>query len=184
MRRSALILLILFLGITKIPAQVKIYGFVIDFENAHPIDGATVFIHDEYNIAFNPPVNTITDETGYFEFPDMDYGKYSVNAYIYFEFKDDSVAFVYQPGVFNVRDSINTYFKEKGFPINFGFSPTNIKKQYEFRNSLSSVALFDSTSRIEFPFKPAVFEFTKPRVIAVDNLFYKTESSFFEKKNW
>ena len=104
--------------------------------------------------------------------------------YIYFEFKDDSVAFVYQPGVFNVRDSINTYFKEKGFPINFGFSPTNIKKQYEFRNSLSSVALFDSTSRIEFPFKPAVFEFTKPRVITVDNLFYKTESSFFEKKNW
>ncbi len=121
MTRSLILFSILFFISVTGYGQTNISGHIVDMQLGEPIAGATVFLHDEFNIAFNPPVQTKTNEFGYYEFDDMDPGKYSVNAFVYYEAYGDTFAYVYQPGVVTLEEEYPKAFGDS-YVIDFGFS--------------------------------------------------------------
>lgn len=166
-------------------AQVTIHGFVIDTDNAKGIKGATVFLHDGQNIAFDPPINVETDQNGYFEIADLPYGSYSVNSYVYFTDEGTTYAFVYQPGTVTATESKARILYEGKLQFDFGFSfnyMLNHHRVLQMSDQSSSII----TGRIpvygELPFDVA--KFLTPRVITNDILFTSSPSSFILEKTW
>ncbi len=178
--KPALITFLLLFIISPVYAQYSISGYVIDFGEAEPIEGALVFVHNEYNISFDPPINVTTDETGYFEF-DLPKGRYSVNVSVFYEFDADSFAFVYQPGVVTLESE---YFMKRPYDLNFGFSMKYILYNHQLRHQTQGVMSVGMQSREFFALPLGVFNFVRPRVHAPSFAFKRTETSFIQEKTW
>ncbi len=165
-------------------AQITIHGFVIDTDNAKGIEGATVFLHDGQNIAFDPPVNVQTNQDGYFEFTDLPYGNYSVNSYVYFEDEGTTYAFVYQPGTITVTESRARILFEGRLQFDFGFSFNYILNHHRVSQmgSQSSIRMGHVPVYGALPFDVA--KFLMPRVITNDIVFTSSPSSFILEKTW
>ena len=102
-------------------SQITVSGMVIEITTGEPISGATVFVNDEYNIAIYPPLRTVTDNDGLYELK-LPNGKYHIGVYSYYEAEGDTFALAYEPGIFSIPDSMNHYFEDHEFEIDFGMS--------------------------------------------------------------
>ncbi len=176
------ILLLILISTFSFPvySQYTISGYIIDFGEAEPIEGALVFVHNERNIAFNPPINTKTDETGYFEF-DLPEGRYSVNTSVFYEFEADSFAFVYQPGVVTLEGE---YFLKQGYDLNFGFSMKYILSNHLVKHQTQGAMPVGMHTREFFALPLGVYNFVRPRIHAPSFAFKRTETSFIQEKTW
>lgn len=164
---------------TTVNSQIKISGYVIEMSTGTPIQNATVFVHDEFNITFTPSIQTTTNEDGYYEFTDFKEGKYSINAFVYYEALGDSIAYIYQPGVLTVPE-INTSVFKNGIEFNFAFSEVEFRHLYYMKKAFLS----GNRPLVERHTSVAT-RFLKPRVESnVLPYFKKTETILFEKKTW
>ena len=130
MKKSLLItfLLVPVLGV----AQPNICGYVADNKDSVAIEGATVYLYDEYNLPFFEDIRTTTDSNGYYEFRNVEPGRYNINAWTYIEFEADTFAFIIQPGIFNVDTSASA-FNTPCFHVNFEFGLHFNRERYEQR---------------------------------------------------
>lgn len=174
----SLLLLLFLCYCSNVSAQVKLTGYVIEMSTAQPIKGATVFIHNEFNIAFNPPIQTQTNEHGYYEFSNINPGKYSVNAFVLYELMGDTLAYVYQPGILTV-ENIDYSALRNTIGLNFAFSKNEFEFQYHLKESVQSGNMPDLDASIY-----TVFRFLKPRVETSLPSFKRSETTFIEKKSW
>ncbi|MEQ9266113.1 MAG: carboxypeptidase-like regulatory domain-containing protein [Balneolaceae bacterium] len=180
MRHLLIPLVLLFFSSNSAFSQVKVSGYVIEMSTGEPIKNATVFVHNEVNIAFNPPIQTTTNQDGYYEFTDFKEGeKYSVNAFVYYEVLGDTMAYIYQPGVLTIP-KINTSVFKNGVEYNFAFSEFEFKHRYFSRKAALSGNLPTMN-----PQTAIALRFLKPKIETnFYHYFMKTETSFFEKKTW
>ena len=185
MTRTVFYLFIIFLIPSSVYSQTRISGHVVDMQLGKPIAGATVFIHDEFNIAFNPPIQTLTNQFGYYEFVDMEPGKYNVNAFTYYEAYGDTFAYVYQPGVITLEKEYSKAFGNS-FIIDFGFS------RYYFEYLVNNQNPNDQLYPEFAGYQPnsntgmhTLLRFLKHRVYLRNSFnFKRNESVFLEKKTW
>lgn len=185
MTRTTFYLLLIFLIPSSVYSQTKISGHVVDLQLGEPIKGATIFIHDEFNIALNPPLQTSTNEFGYFEFLDMDPGKYSVNAFAYYEAYGDTFAYVYQPGIITLEKEYPKAFGDN-FMIDFGFSKYYFDHLVNNQNSTDQLheqfAAFGANTNTN---AHTLLRFLRHRVYVRNSFnFKRNESVFLEKKTW
>lgn len=189
MTRTISYLFIIFLIPSSVYSQTKISGHVVDLQLGEPIKGATIFIHDEFNIALNPPLQTSTNEFGYFEFVDMDPGKYSVNAFVYYEAYGDTFAYVYQPGVVTLeKETPNIRAFGDSFMIDFGFSKYYFDYLVNNQNSTGQLQLREQFAGFDPNISTnahTLLRFLRHRVYVRNGFnFKKNESVFLEKKTW
>ncbi|RNC85417.1 MAG: carboxypeptidase regulatory-like domain-containing protein [Balneola sp.] len=178
--KTALIASLFLFIISPLYAQYSISGYVIDFGEAEPIEGALVFVHNEYNISFDPPINTTTDKSGYYEF-DLPEGRYSVNVSVFYEVDADSFAFVYQPGVATLEGE---YFMKQGYDLNFGFSMKYILSNHQLKNQTQGAMSVGMHTREFFVLPLGVYNFVRPKVHAPGFAFKRSETSFIQEKTW
>lgn len=175
--------------------QSMISGYVIELTNGFPIKNATVFLHDEFNIALKNEIRTQTDEFGYYEFKNLDIRKYSVNAFVYYEFQGDSIAYVIQPGFVTLSEDqedspiytviskdeetgelVKTY---TGFRLNFGFSESY------FKLTMNPPDEITFSSLKERALYSASLGFIRPRIQTNNDFsFTKSFTSYTQKKTW
>lgn len=180
MRPLLLALLFFVFTSNSVYSQTKVSGYVVELSTGEPINNATIFVHDAVNIAFNPPIRTTTNEDGYYELTDLEEGeKYSINAFVYYEILGDTMAYIYQPGVFTIP-KINTEIFRNGIEFNFAFSEYEFKHKYYFRKAAQSGNLPTMNRQTAIAIR-----FSKPKIETnFYHYFEKTETSFFEKKTW
>ncbi|MFV1885493.1 MAG: carboxypeptidase-like regulatory domain-containing protein [Balneola sp.] len=166
-------------------SQTSISGHIVDIQLGEPIAGATVFIHDEFNIALNPALRTTTNEFGYYEFNDMEPGKYSINAFVYYEAYGDTFAYVYQPGMVTLEDEYPEAFGDS-YLIDFGFSKFYFN--YLVNNQNPNNPIYPES----MGYGPGsntgmhtLLRFLKHRVYLKNSFnFERNETVFLEKKTW
>ena len=190
-------------------AQSRICGYVTDINAQSALSGATVFLNDEYNLPIKPDIRMRTDSSGYFDFHNIEPGKYSVNVWSYFEFKADSFVYVYQPGFLEVRTDTN-YFEifgqQRCYPMNFECDMEAREDEFDkFSSSLQNALLKmweqlpnDSLRVVEFQVDSTEFTEFKDHSWAmmalgstvncnyktIDSLFTPAVSSYIRKKDW
>ena len=103
----------------QIAAQEAICGYITDAYEQGAYEGVTVYLHDEYNLALKEDRRTKTNSDGYFEFKNLEPGKYSVNAWTWVEFRDEQYAFVFQPGFFRVESDTSSRLPLPCHYVNF-----------------------------------------------------------------
>ncbi len=135
-KASSLLLFFLIISQTNLFAQNTICGYAVNVQDSVAMNNVTVFVYDESNLALPRDIRTTTNEEGYYEIPDIPFGKYSINAWAPVTFRADTFAYIVQPGVFNIDSS----FTETNLPcyfVNFFFKPHADEQKYdEFRNML------------------------------------------------
>lgn len=107
---------------TPVAAQEKICGYITDAHKQGAYEGVTVYLHDEYNLALKEDRRTKTNSDGYFEFNNLEPGKYSVNTWTWVEFRGSTYTFVYQSGYANLKtDTSANPLKLPCFYVNLQF---------------------------------------------------------------
>ena len=114
------LIFLFFLIPIKVYSQVKICGYVVNMDDSTAIESATIYLYDQYNLALSADIRTTTDSSGYYELRNIKPGKYNVNTWTYVYFQKDTLAYIFQPGIFNV-DPDSSAFKTPCFYVNFYF---------------------------------------------------------------
>lgn len=179
MRHLLIPLVLLFFSSNSAFSQVKVSGYVIEMSTGEPIKNATVFVHDEFNIAFESPIQVLTNEKGYYEFSDFKKGKYNINVFVYYEALGDTLAYIYQPGTLTVPDS---YYipAARGMELNFAFHKEEFLHTYYTRKAAKHGTI-TQLSEID----NAYYSFLKPKfTLSPQKYLKRAESRFIEKKTW
>lgn len=161
-------------------AQNKISGYVVDQSTGEPIEGVTVFVHDEYNLVIEPHIRTLTDEKGYYEFADLEVKRYNVNFFNFYELAGDTFALILQPGIITLKPEL---VGEEGFTLDISMSKRFLfhlidsqegRRRIEFMN--------DKQKRREHLMR---WNFLKPQVFVNHHPnFYTLNNHYYRKKNW
>ncbi len=187
--------LFLLLISTSLLSQSKISGTIVEMTTGAPIPNATVYLYDEYNIALKNEIRTQTDEYGYYEFENLEIRKYSVNAFVYYEYMGDSIAFVFQPGYVTLEKNAdddpvyNSYTKKDnsneydttftGLRLNFGFSESY------FRYTMESKGLVRLKDLRQINLRNSIRTLTRPRISSnAEPNIWKHFTFVTEKKTW
>lgn len=91
-KASSLLLFFLIISQTNQFAQNTICGYAVDVQDSVAMNNVTVYIYDEYNLALPVDLRTTTNDEGYYEIPDIPFGKYSINAWTPVTFRADTFA--------------------------------------------------------------------------------------------
>ena len=160
-------------------SQISVSGKVIEITTGLPISGATIFVHDEYNIALKPAVRTETDADGNYELS-LPYGTYHLGAYSLYEAEEDTFALVYEPGIFSLPDSVE-FFTKYGLMVDFGMSKVHFKQLYQINKS----GELDNNRVIDLIPYVYISPLTESRVHSNAPAHFKAASiSFIEQKTW
>ncbi|RNC85418.1 MAG: carboxypeptidase regulatory-like domain-containing protein [Balneola sp.] len=167
--------------------QPNICGFVTDRSDSSAVEGATIYLYDEYNLPLFNELRTTTDDTGYFEFTNIEPLKYSINTWTYFTFQEDTFAFVLQPGIFDV-DTSKSMFEHPCFYVNFEFnlevtdSSFNELKESFINSYLSYFKDFDFGEK-DWPtdLLPLLIQW---EITTIDSLFTRYPDMFVRRKDW
>ncbi len=167
-------------------SQPNICGYVTDRSDSSAINGATVYLYDEYNLPLSYELRTTTDSLGYYEFRNVKPQKYSINSWTYFTFQQDTFAFLFQPGIFDV-DTSASVFNHPCFYVNFEFELGVSDSSYnELEERFLSIPFFSENSnsgKRDWPVE--LLQFLIPwKVTTIDSLYNSIPSIEVRRKDW
>lgn len=172
---------------TQLCAQTKISGYIFDNEKHEPIEGATVFIHDEFNLPIYPSINTLTDENGYYEFTDLEIKRYNVSAYHYYEVAGDTFALVMQPGIVTLTEKLAQNEHTNNFTVIMGISQSYLVSRLvtasRIRKAIDSLGNSKAIEQIRLDIKQVISVSPEVYVNIPDN-YYRLYIHYHQKKDW
>ena len=197
--KSALLLLLCACPSSALLSQTTICGYSVNADDSTAIEGTTIFLNDQYNLPLPEDLRTTTDSTGYYEFRNIEPGKYSVNAWTYFNFHADTFAYIVQPGIFDI-DPSSAAFKSPCFFVNFLFKLHVSDSLYEERIVVHKnmvehrrEQLISTNDTLDFPL-PDWMQIDWPKTVlpdlirfhteTIEELFIPSYSAYIRRKDW
>jgi hypothetical protein len=177
-------------------AQPNICGYVYNALDSTAIEGATVYLYDEYNMPFDELYRTQTDTAGFYELKAVESRKYSINLIYYFEFREVEYAYLFQPGIFDV-DTAASAFTTPCYHVNFAVIDQLTEENFERQKKtimvgqmkrleqtkpvVDSILVVEITNFYKDPIQTLSIHF-RTQISTVDSLFNQMNSGYVRRR--
>lgn len=110
MKKSILLVSVLFLVSNSGKTQNSISGYVVSLKTAKPISNASIFLKNRYGLQLEEPLKAMSDSTGFYEIAGIKRDTYIINAWTAFRAMNQRYAQVIQSNRIDIDSSLTVDF--------------------------------------------------------------------------